>query len=145
MEIGTCKHLTSTWHDTHCKAGVCYRDVTNKPDEPGSAYRIPCRRIVDAHGRKVRDELGPPGTCDKYEDPTPEEVAEYEAAIEALIARSEKSIPVMLKVKKEHEGKDWKGVEPCPVCGGNLHLSHAAYNGHVWGKCETKDCLAWME
>ena len=36
-------------------------------------------------------------------------------------------------------------VIECPVCKGRLHLSQAAYNGHVWGKCETKDCVAWMQ
>lgn len=49
------------------------------------------------------------------------------------------------KVKKEHRGTDWKGIVVCPVCGGQLHMSHDAYNGHVWGHCETKDCLSWME
>jgi hypothetical protein len=33
----------------------------------------------------------------------------------------------------------------CPACGGRLHLSQAAYNGHVHGQCETKDCVSWME
>lgn len=33
----------------------------------------------------------------------------------------------------------------CPVCHGRLHLSQSSYNGHVHGKCETADCVAWME
>jgi hypothetical protein len=28
---------------------------------------------------------------------------------------------------------------------GWLHLSQSAYNGHVHGKCETDDCVSWME
>lgn len=36
-------------------------------------------------------------------------------------------------------------VVECPACKGRLHLSQAAYNGHVWGKCETADCVEWME
>ena len=37
------------------------------------------------------------------------------------------------------------GVIECPICKGRLHLSQAAYNGHVWGKCETAGCANWME
>lgn len=36
-------------------------------------------------------------------------------------------------------------VVECPACKGRLHLSIAAYNGHVHGKCETDGCVAWME
>jgi len=36
-------------------------------------------------------------------------------------------------------------VIECPACGGGLHLSQAASNGHIHGKCETKDCVSWME
>lgn len=36
-------------------------------------------------------------------------------------------------------------VIECPVCKGKLHLSQAAYNGHVHGHCETPDCVSWME
>lgn len=31
------------------------------------------------------------------------------------------------------------------ACGGKLHLSQSSYNGHVHGKCETPDCVSWME
>lgn len=34
----------------------------------------------------------------------------------------------------------------CPACGtGKLHLSQAAYNGHVHGRCTTEGCVSWME
>jgi len=36
-------------------------------------------------------------------------------------------------------------VVECPACKGRLHLSQAAYNGHVHGKCETDGCVSWME
>lgn len=36
-------------------------------------------------------------------------------------------------------------VVACPVCGGRLHLTQSAYNGHVHGKCSTPDCVNWME
>ena len=40
---------------------------------------------------------------------------------------------------------DRREVVECPICKGKLLLSQSAYNGHVWGKCETAGCLTWME
>ena len=38
------------------------------------------------------------------------------------------------------------GILECPKCKGRLHWTRAiAYNGHVHARCETEDCLAWME
>lgn len=45
--------------------------------------------------------------------------------------------------KKNRVGK--AEVIECPACQGKLHLSQAAYNGHVHGQCETKGCVSWME
>ncbi len=41
-------------------------------------------------------------------------------------------------------GRAGHGIVECPKCKGKLHYNVASLNGHVWGKCETKDCLAWM-
>jgi len=65
--------------------------------------------------------------------------------IEEMMKNIHLQLDVMEKVKKEHEGESWQGVVECPVCKGKLHVSHAEYNGHVHGKCETEGCLAWME
>jgi len=150
MKHGTCKHYTGSWHNENCKAGVSYRDVTTLPDEPGSAYRKPCVKLDpnnkhDRHGLKVIAETCQPGTCDKYEEPTDEEVAADEAAIQECIRKTMLTIPLSCKIKTEHDGQNWQGVEVCPVCGGKLHMSHAACNGHVWGQCETEGCVSWME
>lgn len=38
------------------------------------------------------------------------------------------------------------GAIDCPVCGAKVSLHYvAACNGHIHGKCSTKDCVAWME
>jgi hypothetical protein len=55
------------------------------------------------------------------------------------------TFPLISEVKRNHKGKNWQGVVTCPVCKGRLRLSHAAYNGHVWGQCETEGCVSWME
>lgn len=147
MHLGCCKHLNGSYHNDTCDAGVCYRDVTPNPDGHGSHFREPCRRHdpKDEHAMSVLADLGPQGTCAKYEEPTAEELAAEEAAVEAHIKKFELTLPLIAEVKKQHKGKAWAGLVKCPVCDGKLHLSHAAINGHVWGRCETEDCLAWME
>jgi hypothetical protein len=45
----------------------------------------------------------------------------------------------------EHSEVDWESFEVCPICGGKLHLQYGGYNGHLWGKCETEECLLWLE
>jgi hypothetical protein len=38
-----------------------------------------------------------------------------------------------------------RGEIKCPTCGGCLHWSRAPENGHVWGRCETEGCVAWIQ
>lgn len=33
----------------------------------------------------------------------------------------------------------------CPKCSGRLRYSIAGSNGHIWGTCETKGCLRWIQ
>lgn len=122
---GKCKHFTGIQNDI-CKAGIRYDDV--KP--------VPC--LV-----KYRRKDSP--MCARYEEPTDEEVAEDEAYIQARMEMHSKAGSIIVEIKRQHKGHNWRGVLDCPVCGGRLHVSHAAYNGHVHGRCETEDCLSWME
>ena len=148
MRKNTCKHFRGTFHNKTCKAGVCFNDVVPDPENMlGWILRLPCHKTLDytdASKEQIACFEGR-GTCDKYEEPTDAEIAEDEAAIAAMILNFEKSLPLMAKVKAEHKGTNWRGIETCPVCQGNLHMTHAAINGHVWGKCETPNCLNWAE
>lgn len=49
------------------------------------------------------------------------------------------------QIKDKHGKTNARGHIICPKCGKNLYYTVAALNGHTWGKCETKDCLSWME
>ncbi len=100
---------------------------------------------MSEHGLAVIEKYGPQGTCEKYEEPTPKDLASYDDQIAMATARMKKTLPLVARVKAEHKGESWHGTEPCPVCGGVLHLTHAACNGHVWGRCETEECVSWME
>ncbi len=57
-----------------------------------------------------------------------------------------KSITDAIKLCREHAGgkRGIAGTVECPKCKGTLYYTVAASNGHLWGRCETKDCLAWM-
>ena len=65
-----------------------------------------------------------------------------------IVEKSEREMELVMPVVAE-----WRKRPPfekretikCPACGGKLHLSQSSYNGHVWGKCETADCVSWME
>lgn len=129
MRAGTCVHFNGVQHDK-CAADVAYASVRGEGP-------IPCLTL----NGKRRD------CCAKYQEPTPEQVAESEREIEEALDRMRL---VMVAVrpwrtwsKQNRVAKE--GVIECPACKGRLHLSQAAYNGHVWGKCETKGCASWME
>jgi hypothetical protein len=128
---GRCVHFNGCQHDK-CKVGVEYKTF-----HENRGMAMPCLK----HFWDGKEHY----PCDKMRFPTEEEVAKELAVHEAAAARYMKAGPVIRKVKTEHKGQDWRGVEPCPVCGVKLHLRHAAYNGHVHGCCETPNCIAWME
>lgn len=154
MQKGRCKFNNGTFHNEVCDAGVAYREVVTEPDRrEGIAWRYPCTDLVrlgrdKGHGGPSPSQLAEyakRGTCPKYQDPTDEEIAERDARIKERHDRFMLTLPLISKVKRKHRGENWKGVETCPACGGRLHMTHSAYNGHVWGRCETEDCLSWIE
>lgn len=117
-------------HDT-CEAGVRFDSLAKGPNQP-------C--FLDNGQSK-------PGAdhCDYLRRPTAEEIAAHEAWQKDRFGLFAK---VMIGIKPwrvAHKGKNAAEVVECPACGGRLHLSIAAYNGHVHGSCETKGCVRWME
>ena len=83
--------------------------------------------------------------CEHLRRPTPEEIAANE---EWFQGRMNTLRTVMLGIsewRKKWKGKSHGEVVECPSCKGRLHLSIAAYNGHVHGQCETENCVSWME
>ena len=121
-----CKHFNGV-QNAQCKAGVEYRQFDRQTG-------LPCLRDCAGHQE-----------CPQRQWLTEAEVAAEVAEIEAHSKRFMTLLPLIQSIKEEHRGKSWAGVKICPVCAGRLHLSHASLNGHVHGKCETKDCVSWME
>lgn len=136
-------------NDKKCRLGICYLDVTAKRDQPGSFFRMACQTPNDGHGVKVLEETGPAGTCEHFSALTEDELAQQEEeskrAFERSIEMMTKVAPIITAVKKKYKGKTIRGVKTCPVCKGKLHVTHAASNGHVHMRCETENCIAFME
>lgn len=137
MRKDTCKHFNGV-QNSRCEAEVNYRELAGPP-ETGYVRRLPC--FVDSpldHGE-------PKAMCPHFCLPSAEDLAEWDAFVNASIERHLKCTPLIVALKKEYKGRSGRVVRECPVCGGNLHMSISGYNGHVHGKCETVGCVEWME
>ena len=158
MNAGTCVHYTGCLGNDRCKRGVSYR-VNFGQGRPGIMNRLPCVEFIDKPAGRPGSRVKPGEEtvrvpidrhgdtvvpCPLREEPTIEQVEADRAETEAVLQRILTVMPVVAEWrKKEPRGK--AGVIECPACGGRLHLTQAASNGHVWGKCETKGCVSWME
>lgn len=128
-KTGMCVHFTGVQNKV-CKVGLEYDTVRG-------GGLLPC---LTMNGKRN-------DCCPQYTEPTAEQIAADVAETEAILAR----MRVVLAAVKPW--RTWTKVNrvakqeviECPACKGRLHLSQAAYNGHVWGKCETKGCAQWME
>jgi hypothetical protein len=132
-----CRHFNGVQHKV-CLAGIAYDSFTR-------TLALPC---IDWHKKNPSAEKGyriECATCPKWEPPTSEEIAAAEAAWKASQDRMMLVLKATKPVRKEQKGKNWRGTIECPICKGKLHLSHAAYNNHMHGRCETDGCVAWME
>ena len=120
--------------DDTCKAGVRFDTFA------GSKFHTrPC--FLDDFGRSK------PGAvpCASLRRPTAEEITANELEWERqfnLLGVVQRGIKPW---REAHQKQNFAEVIECPVCKGRLHLSIAACNGHVHGKCETDGCAEWME
>lgn len=160
MTKGRCKHCSHQGLKIVCALGLDPEAMAKASAAPGDNYRdglllrIPCdSREWDLrffrHGGEMSDGqkrcIDQKSTCDKFADPTDEEIAAHDKAMTAAMNRMQLIVPLIKRIKKEHRGESWAGIEVCPACQGKLHLSIASINGHVWGQCETSGCVNWVE
>lgn len=134
------------WRDgtDACKAGVVYDELTRNKElgQTGCMLRRPC--IRDHHTESER--RGEPlCECPHLKWPTLEESEEHEREVQKHMEKMMTALVTIDPIRKAHKGKDWSGVIECQCCKGKLHVRHAGYNGHVWAKCETDNCVAWIE
>ena len=147
LSKGQCKHFNGVQNEK-CRAGVVYQ----RP--------LPCTEYIERSERggtflRAGEEpvaLTPVASfaeaapCPCREVPTEEEVQQSRREAEDMLAKTMAALKVAGEWRvKPKPATDRQGVVECPVCHGKLYLSQSAYNGHVHGQCETKDCVSWRE
>lgn len=55
-----------------------------------------------------------------------------------------KVLPLIDFIKQEKRGTNWSGTETCPICQQLILIHHFRESGKTWGRCSTKNCVAWM-
>lgn len=83
--------------------------------------------------------------CESLRVPTDEEIAAHEVWVEQHMDKMQLVMVGIRPWRQKYKGRSFAEVVECPACKGRLHLSIAAYNGHVHGQCETDGCVSWME
>jgi hypothetical protein len=116
-----------------CKAGEAYAQFKGVPFNAQPCFDRPKDRDVPKH------------YCAKRRLPTPEEAAAAKRETDALFLRLELGLRLVAPLRLEWKGKNVETVLTCPACNGKLHVTHAAYNGHVHAHCQTAGCISWME
>ncbi len=116
--------------DTTCEAGVEYAPLRG-PHQPCFLTKGESR----------------PGAldCPNLRRPTAEEITAHEEWSERRMKKFFAVLADIAPWRAKHKGRSHSEVVECPACKGRLHLSIAAYNGHVHGRCETEGCVSWME
>lgn len=105
----------------------------------GIKAKLGAKPCMDGHKCESPLEL-----CPKWERQSLESAIERHARIEASFRHMAIVGPVVAEWRKRKPIGKQEIIE-CPACGGRLHLSQAASNGHVHGQCETEGCVSWME
>lgn len=128
---GWCIHFRSMGQHDTCEKGVPYNSFKERTLE-----RMPC---YNTKGDKL--------FCEHHRLPTKEEIAAHEE----WSAKSFNKLTTVLqaikpwRMKWSKERINYQETIECPLCKGQLHLSIAACNGHIHGRCHTEGCVAWME
>ena len=130
-----CRHFTGL-SDSQCEKGIAYADVRNK-DAPTLDVMYPCFKESKLN------------TCEHCSFYTPEET---ERRAEEMVSHAEAMCQAMELVQEDAKRHNYgkrrpgQGKVPCPLCKvGEVFYSVAASNGHMFAKCSTANCVAWME
>ena len=131
-----CKHFRSIQHQT-CQVGINIRQLVGG-DDFGWARRMPC---LSSEHCTVE--------CESRELHTREEAeADYEKT-QQIMQQLTQAVTITRQDATDRGlmiGRGGVGEVGCPVCStGTIKYSVASVNGHMWGKCSTAGCVAWME
>lgn len=136
-EMQYCQHYTrDKGFDMKCSAGMDLKKIKTVATGTKGHKWGPC---IDGH---TLDK--PAEHCPHWVRRTREQAEKRADEIAASIQRMTVAGPIIAEWRKKKPIGKAEVIE-CPACKGRLHLSQAASNGHVHGKCETNGCLSWME
>ncbi len=123
----------------YCALGCGASEMMKKAREAGEPNMTPC-----IGGHKTPNVLT---ICPKWQRRSLEYAEKRADDIEDMFRRMNVVGPVVTKWRTWSESNrvSKQEVIECPACKGRLHLRQSSYNGHVRGKCETEDCVAWVE
>lgn len=141
MSFIHCKHyngrdLFMPGSEGKCRAGVDPIYSFCGGDRTGWVRKVPCLRTNETEA-----------ICPAAEYPTMEEEEQRQREFQE---HSDRFFAALVKVRPaivaEHERTGlWSGSLTCPQCSKPLHWSMSQSNSHVHARCETDNCIAWME
>jgi len=83
--------------------------------------------------------------CEKYEEPSESDIKESQAEWDEVMNKLMIVMPLAEELKAYHKNHGGSGSRECPVCKGKIYYSVASSNNHIHMKCETDNCIKFME
>jgi len=117
-----CRHFRSILEGKSCHAEINYSDLRKHGD-------LPC---FGDTGDSI-------AKCSKHQPYTLEETQAKEEKFRTEFMH----ISIALAAIKTLSGT--VGSIDCPQCQGKLSWTRSTRNKHIYGNCETPDCLRWMQ
>jgi len=85
-------------------------------------------------------------TCDKRRAVTPQEAQAEHDAFDAWLEKMNTALPIVAECKEiTAKGGDTSFSRICPVCGLELRIQVSTYNLHARVRCQTDNCIFWIE
>lgn len=132
MKKGICVHYNSVLHEKTCIKNINYKELSG-----GTLiiFNLPC----------VKSGEGKSGiTCDEYLEPTQEQLDQYRKDTDEFFDKAIRNLHLTGVMKKELPNGGTGEME-CPECKGVLHYAVNSGNQHTSARCETENCLGWIE
>lgn len=132
-----CQHYNPRGAKTECRAGCDIANLKRVQTRPEKPIKWgPC-----IEGHLLPDPLA---VCPKWLRVTREAAEKRADDIERSMRKLTIAGPFISAWRKKQPLGKAEVVE-CPVCKGRLYLTQSAYNGHVHAKCQTPDCISFIE
>lgn len=137
FDMQYCEHYArGIGADMACKAGMDIKSIQKVATGARGTKWGPC---IEGHTLE-----NPTSYCPKWQRRSRERAEKRANSVVSHLRQLELAQPVITAWRKKLPIGKQETIE-CPVCKGKLHLSQSDYNGHVHARCETTDCINFME